>query len=91
MKRQYVAFMLAIFLLNACKKEQFTTESEWLSPLLKTTLSMKNVVADSLLKNNSSNSLDLVYQYNYDLGDLDDLLVVPDKTDTLEAGLSGLV
>lgn len=91
MKRQYVAFVLVFILLSACNKERFTTESEWLSPLLKTSLSINDLVADSLLANNTNNSLDLVYQYNYNLGDLDDVLVVPNKTDTIEAGLSGLV
>lgn len=91
MKRLYSAFAVAIILVSGCQKERFTTESEWLSPLLKARLGLTDLVSDTLLKTNNANALDLVYEYKYDLGGVSDILEIPDKTEIIEVGLSELV
>ena len=91
MKHILVAIFAASVLFSGCQKERFTTESEWLSPLLKASLGLNNLLPDSLQKTNSYNTLDLVYDYNYSVSDLADIMVVPDKTEIIEVGLSGLI
>ncbi len=91
MKHILVAILAASLLFSSCQKERFTTESEWLSPLLKTSLGLNNLVPDSLQRTNGYNTLDLVYDYNYSVRSLADIILVPDKTEIMEVGLSGLV
>jgi hypothetical protein len=91
MKHILVAILAASLLFSSCQKERFTTESEWLSPLLKTSLGINNLLTDSIVKTNSDNSVDLVYDYAYQLGDLTDIMNVPDKLEEMEVSLSSLV
>ncbi len=90
MNRIIFVFFLTAFLFSGCKKESFRTESKWLAPLLNTSLGVEDLVPDSLLSKNSDNTLDLVYDYTYSINNIDDVLEVPDRTDTLEASLSSL-
>lgn len=81
--------MLVVF--SGCSKEKFAVESNWLAPLLKADLGITDLVADSLINSNSNGEVVLSYGLNYTVNDLEDVLVVPDKTEVLEATLSSLV
>ena len=66
-------------------------ESEWLAPVLKTSISLEDMIPDSLIHENSDKTLDLIYEHAYAIGNLEDVLVVPDRTETTEVTLSSLV
>jgi len=74
--------LVILFLFFSCRKElkKPSWDVDLLAPLAKSTLSIKNLIPDSLLKTNADSSLILVYQnpiYNFDL---DKILKIPDTT-----------
>lgn len=89
--RNIVLFGLVAVFVFGCSKDAFNLDSKWTAPLVKAELSIIDLLPDSIVKSNSDNSLDLVYEYNYNLNNLEDVLVIPDKIDTLEANLTSLV
>ncbi|MBI5219392.1 MAG: hypothetical protein HY958_10725 [Bacteroidia bacterium] len=88
-------FCLHIFFLlslNSCKKE--SSEPNWdvnlLAPLAKATLTVDNIIADTLKKVNPDNSISLVYQSGLYKFSLDTLFKIPDTTVNYVAKLSNL-
>ena len=89
--RNWKVVLLVLVVASGCSKEKFSVESNWLAPLLKADLGITDLVPDSLVSTNSSGEVILSYGLNYTVNDLEDVLVVPDKTEVLEATLSSLV
>ena len=79
-----VLLSICFFMLfNSCRKKSETSwDVDVLSPLIKTTLNIGNLVEDSLLQTNTDNSLSIVYENTlYELS-LDTLVQIPDTTIT---------
>ncbi|PCJ88409.1 MAG: hypothetical protein COA57_03275 [Flavobacteriales bacterium] len=83
MKKHYffVVFFLFVILWVSCKK---ITSPGWdfdvLAPIAYTTLSMNDLIADSLLQTNSDQSLKVVYENKIFGLDFDTLFNIPDTT-----------
>src|SRR5687768_12699884 len=79
MKKIYLA-VLMVLVLVACKKEQrfsrFSTNI--LAPILKTSMSLDNLVSDSILVPDPDGALRLVTEYDLYRGRLADFFVIPD-------------
>ena len=80
----FLLLIAVVFLNNSCRKEleKPSWDVDMLVPLLKSTLSVENIVADSLLQTNPDNSLKLVYHNPICDFDLDNMLEVQDTTIT---------
>jgi len=84
MRKLLLYFLLpaTYFLLPSCKQD--AGNAEWnidvLAPVLTTTLSLNDLVQDSLLVSNSDNSLKLVYINDFSNLVIDTLLSIPDTT-----------
>ncbi|MBT8327531.1 MAG: hypothetical protein KJP21_07395, partial [Bacteroidia bacterium] len=91
MKKSVTAIFLISILFFGCRKEKFSSEGEWLGPILKTNLSLIDLLPDTLVKSNGDNSVDLVFDYSYGINSLEDVLVVPDRVETIEVSLESLV
>ncbi|TAL60266.1 MAG: hypothetical protein EPN85_07585 [Bacteroidetes bacterium] len=76
------AFLVFAVCLISCRKD--TSNPSWdvdvLAPLLKSTLTINNIIADSLLQQNPDNSLELVYKYSLSAFTIDSLFKIPDTT-----------
>lgn len=79
-----IFFILAVFgafTLNSC---HFGEDPAWttriLTPLINATLSMANLVDDTLVFRDSDSSIRLVYRYTFDELNMDTLLKIPDTT-----------
>lgn len=77
--RKIVFFIVAVFVAFSCKKEKTMWESDWSSPLINDTLSLRNLVNDStIVENGSFYALDLRREiFNLNLGEL---VEIPDTT-----------
>lgn len=82
---------MALVFAVGCSKEKFSVESTWVAPLIQSELGISELVPDSLVSSNANGEVLLSYGLKYTVNDLEDVLVVPDKTDVLEATLSSLV
>jgi hypothetical protein len=90
--KNFVALVLLLSVVFfGCKKEKFRTDSNWLTPVVKSSLSLSNLLPDSNLVSNSDNSTNFVIEEEYTITSLDDVLVVPDRVETIEVTLSSLV
>jgi hypothetical protein len=85
MKKRYpvaLALLMSLALFTSCKKN--LGETNWdvdaLTPIVKTSLGINNLLADSILMVNSDNSLRVVYSNRFYNLDVDSLLDVPDTT-----------
>ncbi len=87
--RKIVSYFLPLgscllFLFSSCKQD--AGNAEWdidvLAPVLTTTLTLNDLVDDSLLVSNSDSSLKLVYINNFSNLVIDTLLSIPDTTIT---------
>ena len=83
--------LLLILIFASCRKEKFSSESEWVVPVFQTSLSLKDLLPDSLTTYNPDSSLNLVFEEEYGISELSDILKIPDKVDTMEVTLSSLV
>lgn len=75
-----VAFLLMVCLLTACRKERDkpTWDIDVLVPLVRTTFTIRDLVADSLLETDAQGNVTLVYRSDLFTVDLDTLLLAPD-------------
>jgi hypothetical protein len=73
---------LLILLISGCKKESKTEwDSELLAPIARTTLSIENLVKDSLARVNGDDYVTLVYNATiYELNLADQLIKIPDTS-----------
>lgn len=91
MRKTILSFLMITLLFVGCRKEKFSSDSKWLTPILETELTLGDLVPDSLLSTNSDNSLNLVFEEEYGITNLEDILTIPDRVDSLEVTLSSLV
>ncbi len=83
MNRLIKIFVIAIlFVFTTCKKEKAfpSWDTDVLSPLLKSTLTLKDLLTDSLLKENPDSSLKLIYHSGFYSLVIDSLLTIPDTS-----------
>jgi len=82
--RLSILLLCLIVLFNSCKKKFDNTswDVNVLSPLIKTTLSISNLIEDSLVQTNTDNSLSIVYESTLFELSLDTLVQIPDTTIT---------
>ncbi|MFT4597991.1 MAG: hypothetical protein ACI9WM_000224, partial [Arenicella sp.] len=91
MEKTILSFLMITLLFVGCRKEKFSSDSKWLAPVLETELTLGDLVPDSLLSTNYDNSLNLVFEEEYGITNLEDILKIPDRVDSLEVTLSSLV
>jgi hypothetical protein len=91
MRKTILSFLMITLFFVGCRKEKFSSDSKWLAPVLETELTLGDLVPDSLLSANSDNSLNLVFEEEYGITNLEDILKIPDRVDSLEVTLSSLV
>ena len=84
-----IAFVTWIFL-GSCRKEKFTSESNWLTPVFETELNLGDIIPDSISRTNSDNSLDIVYEASYGVSSVSDIVQIPDTVEVSEVTLSSL-
>src|ERR1039457_2278372 len=83
---------IVLLIWSSCKRNpnQERWDTNILAPLVKSTLTLKNLINDTLLKTNADSTISLVYQsslYNFTL---DSLFKIPDTTMTNSYGLNYL-
>jgi len=87
LKNSFVScLVLTVFVYCSCKKssDQPSWDVDVLAPLIKSNLTINNLVTDSLLKSNPDSSVNIVYTTNLITFSADTLAKVPDTT--LSAG-----
>ena len=78
-KKQLIAAVLAIMLLSsACRKEETTWDADFTVPIAKTTLSINQLIADSLLVTNPNNHIIIAYNNRILNYGIDSILTIPD-------------
>jgi hypothetical protein len=90
MKQLSAIVFLTMIVLCSCRKEKFTSESNWITPILETELSLGDIVPDSLSRTNSDNSIDIVYETSYGVSSVSDIVQIPDTVEVSEVSLSTL-
>ncbi|MBL4655080.1 MAG: hypothetical protein JKY33_04585, partial [Bacteroidia bacterium] len=84
MKRiNYISLLIIFALLynSGCKREDnLSWDVKVLAPLISSTLTIHNIIQDSLVQQNSDSSLSLVYQNNIYSVSIDSLIKIPDTT-----------
>lgn len=90
MKRSGTIVFLTMIVLCSCRKEKFTSESNWITPVLETELSLGDIIPDSLSRTNSDNSIDIVYETSYGVSSVSDIVQIPDTIEVSEVSLSSL-
>lgn len=80
--KKILAFGLIIFTLFSCRKdfERPNWDVNLLAPLIKTTLTLEDLLPDSIIQTNPDTSIKLVYQTNIFDIDMDSLFQIPDTT-----------
>ena len=92
MKKITIPLLLLTIILFSCRRENKMPQwdTEVLTPLLKTSLSIENIIADSLLVTNNDSSLKLVYENQLYSIPLDSILVLPDTSVTTSIKLDSI-
>lgn len=81
------SILLIVILSFACKREEATRWNvDILSPVVKTTLTIDDLVADSILSINSDNSVDLDYSFSFSPIQEEFFLTIPDTAVKLRFG-----
>ena len=91
MIKSTTSLVLFCLLFIGCAKEKFSSESNWLAPLIETELTLGNLIPDSLIRKNNDNTIDIVFEEAYGITSIQDILVIPDRIDSMEVTLSSLV
>ncbi|MFH1005292.1 MAG: hypothetical protein V1781_07355 [Bacteroidota bacterium] len=78
----FILYILYLFSLSSCRKEinQPSWDTNVLSPLIKSTLTINNIIPDSLIHQNPDNSLGIVYHTELYSFSSDTLFDIPDTT-----------
>ncbi|MBR9859905.1 hypothetical protein GYB22_04005 [bacterium] len=84
----YIGLSLILF---SCKKDKFNHQSEWLSPIMKTSMGLSDLQFDSLITTNADSTVDLVFTYSEKLDSLLSILDVPDSLSEVSFSLTQLV
>lgn len=82
--KKILTFCLIIFTLFSCRKdfERPNWDVDLLAPLIKTSLTLEDLLPDSIVQTNPDTSIKLVYQTNIFDIDMDSLFKIPDTTIT---------
>lgn len=82
MKRNLIIIILIFIVFSSCRKEFELPvwETNILTPLLKSSLTIDNLITDSLITENSDSSISIVYEYPFYSFTLDTLLDINDTT-----------
>jgi hypothetical protein len=91
MRYVYLFLFLILLLASSCRKEKFSYESNWVTPLVETKLTLGDLVPDSLLNKNNDSSLNVIFEAEYAVNNLDDILQIPDRVESVEVSLTSLV
>ena len=91
MKNILLTNLLLLILVSGCRKEKFGSESNWLTPVLSTELTLGDIIPDSVSQTNSDSAINLVYEEEYGVTSLKDILQIPDRVENMEVTLSSLV
>jgi hypothetical protein len=91
MRYVYSFLFLILLLASSCRKEKFSYESNWVTPLVETKLTLGDLVPDSLLNKNNDSSLNVIFEAEYAVNNLDDILQIPDRVESVEVSLTSLV
>jgi len=91
MRHVYSFLFLILLLASSCRKEKFSYESNWVTPLVETKLTLGDLVPDSLLNKNNDSSLNVIFEAEYAVNDLEDILTIPDRVESVEVSLTSLV
>jgi hypothetical protein len=76
-----VSALVLLFLVVSCQKKDLQNwNTQLLSPVVNSTLTLNNLIADSLIQKNADSSISLVYRYVFQNISLDTILVIPDTT-----------
>ncbi len=80
--KKVILFILSLTTLFACRKdfEKPSWDVDLLAPLIKTSLSLNDLLPDSVIQVNPDTSIKLVYQNNIFNVDMDSLFQIPDTT-----------
>ncbi len=90
MQRIYLIVLGVLILLSACRKEKFKSESTWILPLLEAELSLSDILADSFLSEDADGAISVVFENEYGISNLEDILVIPDRVESIEVSLTNL-
>ena len=90
--KRVLSIFLVIAILVSCKKEDSkpTWNVDVVTPIVNTTLTIRDIVNDTVLQVNTDSSVSLVYKSSFYDFNLDELLKVPDTTIEYNAKLSNL-
>jgi hypothetical protein len=91
MIKSTTSLVLFCLLFAGCAKEKFSSESNWLAPLIETKLTLGDLIPDSMRRVGADQSLSVVYQETFGIASLDEIIEVPDRVETMEVTLSSLV
>lgn len=91
MRKLYYLSIVSIVLLSACRKEKFSSESNWVAPLLQTKLDLGDLLPDSITQEDADGALTVVFEEEYGVSNLDDILEIPDRVEEIEVSLTSLV
>ncbi len=82
--KKILSFSFIVFVLFSCRKdfERPNWDVDLLAPLIKTTLTLNDLLPDSVIQTNADTTLKLVYQTNIFDVDMDSLIKIPDTTIT---------
>ena len=90
-KNKGLLFLLILFTLtySSCKREELlpTWETDIVAPIVYTSLSIDDLITDSLVQENTDSSLTIVYQQPLCSLAIDSLLEIPDTSDNYVANL----
>ncbi len=92
--KKYIFVLVALSLIiTSCKRnvENASWDVGVVTPLIKSSLTIDNILPDTLLETNSDSSLSLVYKTTFYGASLDSLFQYPDTTLTYTAKLDSLV
>lgn len=88
--KNIIGVMLVVIVCTSCRKEPFSFESKWLSPLISTSLTINDLIADSIKSVDSEGKLSLVIEHEEIIDDLISSLEIPDSLSDLTLSLSDL-
>jgi len=74
------ALIFSLLLVSCKKKDLESWNTQLLTPVVNSTLTINNLIADSLITQNPDSSISLVYRYVFQNISLDTILVIPDTT-----------
>lgn len=86
-KQLLVITLTFLFFFNCKRKEDTSWDIDVLSPVVKTTLTIDNLVADSILSINSDNTVDLDYKFSFSPIADEFFLKIPDTTIGVSYGI----